>query len=623
MYPTLLRLPQRIGGLGIIIVSLFAAQGAGQITIGKETNISLNGQLGVGYSGEYGNQTAQSSHGIFFTGLANLSGYYYNPKFLNFNVLPYYNRSQDNSSFQSVLNESGVNATVNLFGGSHFPGSISYGAGWQQGSQFQIAGQPGLSDNGSTQNFAVTWSALFPDWPTLTATFSDTSASQTILGETSPSDTSARNLNLTSNYDWDGFQLFGYFNHQNFNFTFPQFITGNSLETTTSSNHSYGVSATHPLPLHGSFSVAFNRFTYNNDTEGEQQTSGTSDTVIGSVAFNPSQKLGFSGTVRYYDNLYGALQPGTFPPGTVPIGTLNTAVNGISLNTFGSYALGKGFVLVGYANHQQQEFAGQQYSNTQYGATLTYNYARPLFGLLYFSFGMVNTAGNGNQGALAFVGNLGLKKTVGRWEISADGSYAQNVQSSIALFTTSNYNYGAFVRRRFLDDIYFGASYRGVETGITQIAGYSNRSDTAMITMNRRWLGLSGSYSKANGTSVLTNSGSLIPTPLPPINTVDQLVYNGTAYGAGIGLAPLRKMVINLNWYHVHNQTQSNFGSNLIGTFSNNDNDRIYGQMQYNVRKLIFRATYYRVNQLISSSGNPRVIDNTYTFTISRWFNFF
>jgi hypothetical protein len=197
------------------------------------------------------------------------------------------------------------------------------------------------------------------------------------------------------------------------------------------------------------------------------------------------------------------------------------------------------------------------------------------------------------------------------------------VQSSIALFTTSNYSYGGAVHRRFRDDINWVVSYRGVQSGITQITGYNNRSDTAIMNITRRWLGLSGSYSQSNGTSVLTNTGTLVPTPLPPITTLEQVLYNGTAYGAGLGLSPLRGMVINLNWYHVHNQTNSTLGPNAIGTFSNNDNNRIYGEMQYNFRKLIFRATYWRINQFVSVSGTPRVVENTYTFSISRWFNFF
>ena len=609
-------------GASFAVACLFFGTANAQITVGDNTNLSLNGDIGAGYSGAFGNENFQSIHGIFFTGLANLNGYYYNPKFLNFNVQPYYNRSQDNSTFQSVLNESGVNATANFFGGSHFPGSVSYGAGWQQGSQFQIAGQPGLSANGFSQTFAVNWSALFAGWPTLNATFADNSLSQTIIGETGTTSTKGRLFGLTSNYNWDGFQFFALYNHQNLDFVAPEFISGSNFES-TSSNNSFAVSVSHTLPWSGNGSVAYDRFTYDNGGNAAADTNGTSDTVIGTVSLNPTRKLGITGTVRYYDNLYGAFQPGTLPPGSVPIGTYNTGVNGYSLNTFASYALGKGFTLVGYANEQRQQFQGTEYSNSQYGGTLTYSYARPLLGMLYFSFGMVNTAGNGNQGTIAFVGNLGLKKKINGWDLSADASYAQNVQSSIALFTTSNYNYGVGVRKRFWDDTYFSASYRGVQTGFTQITGYNNRSDTAIMTVTRRWLGVSASYSDSKGTSVLTSSGALVPTPLPPIGSVFEVLYNGTAYGAGLDFAPLRGMVINANWYHVHNQTQSNFANNVVGAFSNNDNDRIYAQMQYNFRKLIFRATYWRINQLISNSGNPRVIENTYTFSISRWFNFF
>ena len=43
--------------------------------------------------------------------------------------------------------------------------------------------------------------------------------------------------------------------------------------------------------------------------------------------------------------------------------------------------------------------------------------------MLYFTFGMVNTAGNGYQGSMAAVGNLGLKKIIEGWDINADASH--------------------------------------------------------------------------------------------------------------------------------------------------------------------------------------------------------
>jgi hypothetical protein len=613
---------QWLGWFSLLALALVALPAAAQISVGSETKLSANGELGAGYAGAFGNLTQQSSHGIFFTGLGQLNGYYYNPKFLNFNVMPYYNRTQDNSSFQSVLSDTGIDATVNLFGGSHFPGSISFGKAWQTGSQYQIAGQPGLSANGDTQTFAISWSALVPNWPTLTATFSDNSSSETLLGETGTVETKSRFLNLLSNYAWDGFQFSGYYNHQNYDSTLPEFISGSNLHTSSSGN-SFGAGVSHNLPWSGVIGASYARYNYTTGTDLGIPTNGSSDTAIASMSMNPTRRLGFSVTFRYYDNLFGVLQQeGTLQPGSGPITTFNANVSGTTLNSFASYNLGKGFVLVGYANRQSQQFQGETFDSNQYGATLTYNYARPLFGLLYFSFGMVNTAGNGNQGTLGFVGNLGLKKKINGWDINADISYAQNVQSSIALFTTSNYNYGGFLRKRFREFTYFTASYRGVQTGLTQISGYHNHTDTALATLTRRWIGVTGSWSQSNGTSVLTTSGQLVPTPVP-IPGIDQVVYNGTVYGAGLDVTPIHRMVININWFRVYNQTQSNLQSSNSIFSSNNDSDRIFAQLQYNVRKLIVRGTYWRINQYISASGNPRVIDNTYSFSISRWFNFF
>jgi len=613
---------QRLGVFGLLMFAL-ALPARAQITVGSETSVSLNGQLGAGYAGTFGNQFNGSSHGLFFTGLGQFSGFYHNPKFLNFNIQPFYNRSQDNSTFQSVLSDTGVEASVNLFSGSRFPGSVSYGTAWQTGSQFQIAGQPGLSGNGNSQAFAVTWSAFLPKWPTLTATYSDNSASQTILGETGTTSNTARFLNLYSNYTVHGFQLNGFFSHQNFDATYPAFLTGSDLQSSSSGN-SYGVSGSHQLPLSGSVALGASRFTYSSGDNVSLGTSGASDNAFASVSLNPTRKLTVVGTARYYDNLVGALQQqGIIPPGSVPISPINYGVSGVTINSFASYNIGKGLVLVGFANRQSQHFQGQTFDSNQWGATLTYNYARPLFGLLYFSFGTVNTAGNGNQGTLGFVGNLGLKKKINGWDIAADISYAQNVQTSLALYTTSNYNYGGFVRKRFGEFTYWSASYRGVQTGLTQQTGYHSRSETALTTLSRRWIGVSGSYSQSNGTSILTTSGQLVPTPVPPLNPLDQVVYAGVVYGAGLSLNPVSRMVITANWFRVTNETQSNLPSSNTFISSKNDSDRIYAQLQYNVRKLILRGTYWRVNQFISASGNPRVIDNTYSFSISRWFNFF
>ncbi|MGZ4815040.1 MAG: hypothetical protein ACXVZV_06515 [Terriglobales bacterium] len=602
-----------------MLIVLFAVPVVCQVKVGDNTNLALSGNLGLGYSGGFDDYSG-SNHGTFVSGQADLSGSYYNPMFLSFHVQPFYNRNQDSSSFSSILNETGVNLSTSLFSGSHFPGSISYGKNLTTGSQYGLPGTPGLSTDGSNRNFEISWSALFPNLPSLTATFADSSSSESLLGETGTIDTAIRTFTLMSTYKLDGFGLFGNFIHQNFNTTLPAFLAGDNAHS-DSSNTSYSIGATHALPFSGTFGVSYLHSGYNNES-GAASNNGTADTVTGSVGFSPTQRFAISGQVNYYHNVLGVLQGSALPSGSLPLEPFNSSSNAISLNTFATYNLGHRFILTGYANHQIQHYADQEYSNSQYGATLTYSYARPLLGMLYFSFGMVNTAGNGNQGTMAAVGNLGLKKQIRGWDINADVSYSQNLQNSISLFTTSNYSYGGSVRRRFGANTYWTAAARNVQTGMTQFTGYNTRSETFMTSLVRRKIGISGSYSQSHGTSVLTTSGELVPTPLAPVITTGEVVYDGTAYGGSLNLAPLRRMVITGSWFHMTSDTTSNLttGAPLL---SMNNSNRIYAQLQYNLRKLTVRAIYWRENQLISASGLPNATRNSYSFTISRWFNIF
>ena len=167
----------------------------------------------------------------------------------------------------------------------------------------------------------------------------------------------------------------------------------------------------------------------------------------------------------------------------------------------------------------RSSFEGQPFDSNQWGATLTYNYARPLFGLLYFSFGTVNTAGNGNQGTLGFVGNLGLKKKINGWDIAADISYAQNVQSSLALYTTSNYNYGGFVRKRFGDFTYWSGFVPGRADWADPADGLPQpHSETALTTLSRRGSECREVTRNRTGLRSLLRQASLVPTPIPPLN---------------------------------------------------------------------------------------------------------
>ncbi len=58
----------------------------------------LTGILAGGYSADYSN-VANSDHSNIGAGVADLSGSYYNPNFLGFDISPFYNQSQVNSNF--------------------------------------------------------------------------------------------------------------------------------------------------------------------------------------------------------------------------------------------------------------------------------------------------------------------------------------------------------------------------------------------------------------------------------------------------------------------------------------------------------------------------------------------
>lgn len=604
----------RIGGACLLIVLVGGGSAQAQLAVGDDVKMSLNGYLGMGYSGNYG-ESGVSGHGQFGSGTGQLSGYYYNPNFLSFNVRPYYNRNQDNSSFASVLSESGVDASTNLFSGSHFPGSISFSKTFSNGTQYGLPGVGGLSSDTSNRTFAVSWSELLPGLPTLSATFSDSSSSSTIQGIPGTTDTASRNINLVSMYKIDGWGLNGFVNHQNVRVTLPVFLSP-SNDRSDGASTAYGIQGNHALPLSGMFSLSYNRTDYSSKTE-TYRNEGSTDTADSVVSFKPTERLSIQGQVRYTGNLIGALQqslPGGGPP---PLPVNEQTSHGIVLGTYGTYNIGHGFIINGYANRQTSFFQGVDTSSTQAGGTLTYSYARPLFGMLYFSFGMVNNATNNGGGSVGFVGNVSLKKQISGWEVDSDFSYAQNVQTIIASYTTSNYTYGASLKRRFGASSYWSAMYRGFQSGLAQFSGYGNRSDSFTTIFRRGRYALSGNYAQSHGTALLTGAGNLTPTQLAPLVRPDQTLYDAKVYGAGFSVLPIRRMIINVNWYRTHSDTLT------AQTFSNNNNERFYGQMDYHLRKLSFRAGYWRMYQGISVNGRPAQTDNTYYFNISRWFNVF
>src|SRR5579871_4852018 len=142
---------------------------AAQMKLG-ETASTANGTLSSGYTATYGNQT-ESTHGWTFGGAGTFSGSYYDPNFLSYSISPYLNQSRANSNFQSISNASGVNATVNIFSGSHFPGSVSYSDAYNSDGNYGVPGLANYVTNGNSSTFAINWNEIVPDAPSFSAGF--------------------------------------------------------------------------------------------------------------------------------------------------------------------------------------------------------------------------------------------------------------------------------------------------------------------------------------------------------------------------------------------------------------------------------------------------------------------
>ncbi len=238
-----------------------------QIQIGDNTHMNGGGLFTVGYAGDYGNEIP-SSHGINFGASGAINGYYYNPNFLNFSITPYYNQGRADSDYQSLTNASGVAATANFFTGSHFPGSVSYNYTYNSTGTFGLPGVPNFTTQGNGQGYSINWSALFPDWPTLSVGYQHGGGSGTLYGTNQESSNSLDIINVRSSYTWDKFIFNAFYDHTKSNSLFPEFLTGDTVTDnfTRSSGQDIGISASRGLTLwNGSMFANFTHSQYSSN----------------------------------------------------------------------------------------------------------------------------------------------------------------------------------------------------------------------------------------------------------------------------------------------------------------------------------------------------------------------
>ncbi|MGD1077694.1 MAG: hypothetical protein ABR881_05170 [Candidatus Sulfotelmatobacter sp.] len=609
-------------GLGVLVIAqLVCAQNqpppqAPEISLGENTKLSVGGLFTFGYTGDYGD-VVSSDHGLTFGVDGRIAGYYYNPNFISFTATPYYNQSRDNSNYQSLTGASGVSSTVDLFKGSHFPGSVSYRYDRNSSGTFGLVGQPNFTTIGTGQGFGISWSALLPNLPTVTVGYSQGDGSGTIYGTSEQTTSSTRLFNVRSGYQIEGFRLNAFYDRNTLDSKFPQFLAGQSESVQDSSGNDVGFGVQHDLPFQGQFYTNYDRSTadsnyFSNAGQVSNVSTYTDDIVNTGASFHPTEKLTLNVLENYTSNLNGYLAQNLVGTGIAEPGlSLGSGAHSSTIGGGATYQFTNDLSVASQATYYDQEYFGKSYTGTYLSGTV--NYGKRLLNMFTFSASVIDSSNGQGTNAVGFVGNVNFFHNIKGFQTSGVFTYAQNVQSLLVTYTTSYYSYSANVHRRLPAGLQWTAAFNGAHSGLTDYQGTSSSGEGYSTSLSSRKFTVTGNYTQSTGISLL-GAGGFVPISATP-GVTDFITFGGSSYGGGLSVTPMRRLVIAGSYNRAI--------SNTLGQTISHNNTEIYNaQLLYHLRRIGLQAGYTRFTQGISAVGAP-ANTTAYFVGVSRWFDFF
>jgi hypothetical protein len=169
------------------------------------------------------------------------------------------------------------------------------------------------------------------------------------------------------------------------------------------------------------------------------------------------------------------------------------------------------------------------------------------------------------------------------------------------------------VGRRLPGGIQWASAFSGTHSGLTQDQGNSTHSESYSSSLSMRRLAVNGFFSQSSGVSLLGAGGLITPTPTPGLT--DVILFNGSSYGGGLAVTPVKRMSISGTFSRGISDT-------IAATTSHNNTEIFNAQLQYHLRRIGLQAGYTRFTQGISAIGAP-VNSTTYFVGMTRWFDFF
>lgn len=589
---------------------------AAQVRTGEFTD-SLSGTIAPGYTAEYGNQTP-SNHSWALAGAGTLSGSFYNPNFLSYNSSFYLNQSRANSDFQSISNASGVNASSSIFGGSHFPGSVTYSKAFSSDGNYDLPGLANYVTHGNSDTFSVNWSESVPSAPSFSAGFQAGTSQYSVYGLDDQGNNAFHSVNLHSSYDLKGFGLGVYFTTGASNALIPQILADEPSAQERATSNSTGFNVSHALPMQGSVSTSFNRSSWSSSFLGST-SSGTIDMVNALASVHPTQKVALSLSADYSDNLNGQLIESILGAGGAAPG-LNSdqSSNSMDVMATATYTPAPSIQTSVFTEARTQTFLGESYGVTSFGGSASYAH-KLLDGNFSSSVTLTdNLNDQSSENSLGFSTNDNFTTLIRGWHVNASFGYAQNVQTLLISYTNSFYNYSFNARHNWGKFNVSGGTSQA-RTAVTQEAGTASGSQSYDASFGfGQWISANGSYSHASGQALTTGAGLVsvpIPTPVLPSSLVS--LYGGNSYSIGLASTPVKRLILSGSW----SSSTSNIASG--GLSSANQTSQFNAIIQYQTRKLYYSSGFARLEQGFSGSGSTPGIVSTYSIGVSRWFNFF
>ena len=589
---------------------------AAQIKTG-EVSSSLNGTISSGYTADYGNTTS-SDHGWTAGGVANYSGSFHSPNFLSFNASAYLNQSRANSDFQSISDASGVTASANIFGGSRFPGAISYSKAIDSEGSYAVPGVANYVTHGNSDAFGINWSENLPDLPTFAAGFLMGNSQYSVYGTNDNGTNAFHSLNFHSSYSLDGFNMGAYYGLGGGHSLIPEVVSGAQDTETHQDNSDYGFNVSHRLPLRGTVSGAINRSNWDSDYQGNS-TSGTIDLFTFLASMHPTNKLTISGSANYSDNLSGQLTEAVVAAGgAVPADNSNDSSNSMDLMATLGYALAANLQTSAYMERRTQLFEAENYGVTSFGGSASYAH-KFLDGNFNAALTLTgNSSDQTGEDTLGFSTNENYSSEVRGWNVSGSFAYSQNVETLLVTYMSSSYSFSGGARRRW-GDFNMSVGAGGSRTALTAQAGTANSDQSYNGSVGYgSWISANGSYNTGSGQALETGSGLVpVPVPSPTLSSSQVSLYGGGSYSLGISSTPAKGLLLSASY------GKSTSNTSTGGVASVNENDEYNALIQYQVRKLNFTSGYSRLGQGFSGTGTPPEVISSFYFGVSRWFNFF